>query len=103
MTTAKGGQPAFIINEKMLGQIETLAGYGLTVPQIAAVIGCDERTFRRKKKDEEAVLSAFEKGKAKAQGMIGKSLFEKAKAGSETAYHLVGENQGWPHRAQADC
>ena len=75
----------FIVDDKILGQIENLAGYGLTVPQIAAIIGCSDRCFRGKKANEDRVLSAFEKGKAKAQGIVGKSLFERAKAGSETA------------------
>lgn len=85
MAGSKGGRPPFEITEKVVAQIEQLAGYGLTIRQIAAVIDCDERTLYRRKADEEAVLSAFEKGKAKAQGIIGKSLFERAKAGSETA------------------
>lgn len=78
-------RPRFEITPKMIAQIEQLAGYGLTVPQIAAVIGCDERTFRLKKATEETVFAAFQKGKAKAQGLIGKSLFEKALKGDTSA------------------
>ena len=77
---SKGGRPPFEITEKVIAQIETLAGYGLTVVQIAAVIGCSEATLHAKKNDE-AVFGAFTRGRARAEAMVGKSLFEKAKAG----------------------
>lgn len=85
MSKGKGGRPRFVLDDKALSQIETLAGYGLTIPQIASVLGCDPATLHRRKADEEAVLQAFTRGRAKAEGMIGKSLFEKAKSGDVQA------------------
>jgi hypothetical protein len=77
----KGGRPPFEVTEKVIAQIEQLAGYGLTIPQIAAVIGCSAATLERRKADADTVLTAFTRGRARAEAMIGKSLFEKAKAG----------------------
>lgn len=74
-------RPKFEITAKALQQIETLAGYGLTLAQIAAVIGTSEATLKRNKLEEASVLSALEAGRAKAQGIVGKSLFERARAG----------------------
>lgn len=80
-----GGRPPIEITDQMIRQIEVLAGYGLTEAAIAHVIGVDPRTFRRRKEDEERVLSALEKGKAVAEGVIGKALFQRAQAGDMTA------------------
>lgn len=55
------------------------------MPQVAAVIDVPERTLRRRKKDSEIVLAAFEKGKAVAASKIGRSLFERAIGGDATA------------------
>lgn len=80
MAASKTGRPSFELTEKVVAQIEQLAGYGLTVGQIAAVIGCGESTLHHKKV-EPRVSAALEAGRAKAQGIVGKALFEKAKAG----------------------
>ncbi len=73
------------ITDKMLGQIETLAGYGLSLAQIAAVIGISEGSLVKKKTDEERVSKVLEAGRAKAQGRVGKSLFERAVEGDVAA------------------
>ncbi len=73
------------ITDKMLGQIETLAGYGLSLAQIAAVIGISEGSLVKKKTDEERVSKVLEAGRAKAQGRVGKSLFERAVDGDVAA------------------
>ncbi len=73
------------ITDKMLGQIETLAGYGLSLAQIAAVIGISEGSLVKKKADEVRVFRVLEAGKAKAQGRVGKSLFERAVEGDVAA------------------
>lgn len=78
-------RPRFELTENHLRQIKALAGYGLTMPQVAAVIDVPERTLRRRKKDSEIVLAAFEKGKAVAASRIGSSLFERATTGDVTA------------------
>lgn len=75
------GRPPFTLGAKELRQIEALAGYGLTEAAIAHVLGCAPSTFRAKKKTAEQVAAAMARGKAKAEGIVGKALFKKAKGG----------------------
>lgn len=74
-----------IITDEMLGKIEMMAGWGLSLTQIAAVLGISERTLLIKKTNESRVNAALEAGKAKAQGRVGKSLFERAVEGDVAA------------------
>jgi hypothetical protein len=67
----------------MLRQVEELAGYGLTMAQIAAVLGFSERTLHNKKTDE--LVAALQRGKAKAAAIVGKALFVRAKEGDVPA------------------
>jgi hypothetical protein len=71
------------LDENALRQVEELAGYGLTMGQIAAVLGFSERTLHNKKTDE--LVAAIQRGKAKAAAIVGKSLFGRAKDGDVPA------------------
>ena len=71
------------LDENMLRQVEELAGYGLTMAQIAAVLGFSERTLHNKKTDE--LVAALQRGKAKAAAIVGKALFVRAKEGDVPA------------------
>lgn len=71
------------LDENALRQVEELAGYGLTMGQIAAVLGFSERTLHNKKTDD--LVAAIQRGKAKAAAIVGKSLFGRAKDGDVPA------------------
>jgi hypothetical protein len=73
------------ITDEMLRQVEELAGYGLRLDQIGAVIGFSERTMHRKKDENEALEAAIQRGKAKASAVVGKALFGRAKDGDVPA------------------
>jgi hypothetical protein len=62
-------------------QVEALSGYGLPIDQIAILIrdGIDADTLRKHFAHE------LIQGKAKANGQIGKTLFQKAISGDTTA------------------
>jgi len=62
-------------------QVEALSGYGLPIEQIAVLVreGIDTDTLRKHFSTE--LLS----GKAKANGQVGKTLFQKVMAGDTTA------------------
>jgi len=81
----KGGRPRIQITDEMIRQIEALAGYGLSQEEIASVIGVTPSTFSRRKTDTARVLQAIKDGKARASALVGKSLFDAAKAGNMTA------------------
>lgn len=94
-----------IITDEMIGKIEMMAGWGLSRRQIAAVLGFSEASFSRKKIDEERVLTALEAGKAKAQGRVGKSLFERAVEGDVAAirwYEMTRAGRTAEARLQGD-
>lgn len=81
----KTGRPPFEVTPAMLVQMETMAGLGLTVDQIADVLGTSERTLFRRKAQQDAVLAAWKRGRAKAQLAVGEALFKKAKTGDVPA------------------
>jgi hypothetical protein len=62
-------------------QVEALSGYGLPIEQIAVLVrdGIDTDTLRKHFAQE--LIS----GKAKANGQVGKTLFQKVMAGDTTA------------------
>ena len=75
------GRPAFDPTEAERRQVEALSGYGLPIEQIAVLVrdGIDSDTLRKHFREE--LIS----GKAKANGQIGKTLFQKAMGGDTTA------------------
>lgn len=81
----KGGRPPFEIDDAMLSRIESLAGYGISISKIAHIIGCSPATLYEKKKADPRVSGAIEAGKAKAEGLVGQRLFQKALTGDMAA------------------
>ena len=75
------GRPAFEPTDAERKQVEALSGYGLPIDQIAVLVrdGIHIDTLRAHFSTE--LLS----GKAKANGQVGKTLFQKAMAGDTTA------------------
>lgn len=75
------GRPAFSPTDAERKQVEAMSGYGLPIEQIAVLVrkGIDADTLRKHFADE---LIA---GKAKANGQVGRTLFQKAMGGDTTA------------------
>jgi hypothetical protein len=75
------GRPAFAPTDKERQQVEALSGYGVPIEQIAVLVreGIHVDTLRAHFQNE--LIS----GKAKANGQIGKTLFQKAMGGDTTA------------------
>jgi hypothetical protein len=73
------------LDDNALRQAEELAGYGLSAEQIAAVLGFSQRTLRRKKNEDDALMAALARGRAKAAAIVGKALFSRAKDGDVPA------------------
>jgi hypothetical protein len=75
------GRPAFEPTNAERKQVEALSGYGMPIDQIAVLVrdGIHIDTLRAHFSTE--LLS----GKAKANGQIGKTLFQKAISGDTTA------------------
>ena len=75
------GQPPFQPTDAERKQVEAMSGYGLPIEQIAVLVrnGIDTDTLRKHFAQE--LIS----GKAKANGQVGKTLFQKAMAGDTAA------------------
>ena len=75
------GRPAFVPTNDERKQVEALSGYGLPQDQIAILIrgGIHIETLR------EHFATELIAGKAKANGQIGKTLFQKAMNGDTAA------------------
>jgi hypothetical protein len=75
------GRPAFEPTDAERKQVEALSGYGLPIEQIAVLVrdGIDTDTLRKHFAQE--LIS----GKAKANGQVGKTLFQKVMAGDTAA------------------
>ena len=75
------GRPGFQPTDAERKQVEAMSGYGLPIEQIAVLVrgGIDTDTLRKHFAQE---LIA---GKAKANGQVGKTLFQKAMGGDTTA------------------
>lgn len=80
----KDGAPTKLTPEK-INHIEMLAGIGLTIKQICLVTDIAESTLHLNNHANRELHGALERGKAKAQGTIGKALFKKAEAGDVNA------------------
>lgn len=75
------GRPAFEPTDAERKQVEALSGYGLPIEQIAVLVrdGIHVDTLRSHFANE------LVSGKAKANGQVGKTLFQKVMAGDTTA------------------
>ena len=61
-----------------IDQIKTMAGLGLKVEQMAAILGMSKKTFERRMKDTPGANDALEKGRATASFQVTKKAYEMA-------------------------
>lgn len=67
------------ITDKLLKQVETLAGFGLTDDNIALVIGISEGTLKRRFREE------LDRGRALAKATVAQTAFKMATSGKQPA------------------
>lgn len=68
-----------------LKQIETMAGLGLNVSQMAAILGMSKKTFERRMKDTKGANDALEKGRSAAALNVTKTAYSLAVSGKTPA------------------
>jgi len=75
------GRPAFVPTDAERKQVEALSGYGLPIDQIAVLVrdGIHVDTLRAH------FATELVSGKGKANGQVGKTLFQKAMGGDTAA------------------
>ena len=72
------GRPRKIFTDAELRSIGVMAGYGMPIAHISAILGVCESTLYRNKKLVPVVGEAYNRGAARARLSIAKTLFEKA-------------------------
>lgn len=73
------------LTPEQVKQIETMAGLGLKVEQMASILGMSKKTFERRIKDTLGASDALEKGRAIAAHQVTKTAYELAKSGKVPA------------------
>ena len=87
------GRPQFEITEDVIKKVESLASQGLTLDQIARVLGICYQTLNEKKKEFSDFSDAIASGQAKGVAAISNALFNNAKKGNTTAQMFYLKNR----------
>ncbi len=99
----KVGRPAIIIDEEICKRAEAYAAQGLTMVQIANVLGIGETTLYEKQQEYSEFSEAIKRGKNKGIATITNALFNKAREGDNTAMIFYLKNQaGWQDRVEKE-
>lgn len=72
---ADRGRPAIVVSDKMLQEVERLAGLGFTQKQIARLLDVSTSTLERWLKRDD-VRSHYDKGRLAAQAVVVQNLFD---------------------------
>ena len=90
---AKAGRPAYEVTEDVIKKVESLASQGLTLEQIARVLGITYKTLNEKNKQFSELSDAIKSGQAKGIATISNALFNNAKNGNITAQIFYLKNR----------
>lgn len=90
-----------IFSDDQIQQVETLSGFCLKVPEIAAVMKISESTFYEVAKRQPQVSEALRQGRAKVKATISQSLIKNAAAGDykSQAFYLARQ-AGWIDKSE---
>ena len=64
-----------------ISKLKTLAGLGMSVENMAHVLGMSKATLERRMNDQEGVAEAIEKGRAEASAAVRSTAFKMATSG----------------------
>ena len=99
----KIGRPEIKITEELCKKAEVYAAQGLTMPQIASVLGMSQTTLYDKKSKFSEFSEAIKRGKDKGIATITNALFNKARRGDNTSMIFYLKNQaGWQDRVEKE-
>ena len=87
------GRPKWEVTPDILKKVETLAAQGLTCEQVARSLGIGPTTFFERQKECPELKEAMDDGRAKGIATISNALFQKAKAGDNTAMIFYLKNR----------
>ena len=94
--------PTFTARE--INQIESMAGLGMNVEQMAHVIGVSKATFDRRQAAQPAVHDAISKGRALASMCVRKTAYQMATSGKCPAMTIfwLKTREGWKEPRDED-
>ena len=81
------------VTEEMIKKAESLAAQGLTMEQIASVLGMGTSTLYFKQEEHPELQEAIKRGRHKGVASITNALFNKAKGGDNTAMIFYLKNR----------
>ena len=89
---------------KQIGQVEALAGVGMTVEQIADYMGCSKSTMDRRIAEDEKLNEALRKGRTRAHGKVLQAAYNMAtdeKHSDFTKFYLRSR-YGWSEKQEIE-
>jgi hypothetical protein len=96
------GRPRKYLKPDELDQLERLAGI-LTIDQIGEYFGFGRTTFFRMRERDPKILERYQKGRARAIGSIGSTVFARARKGDMDAARFYLRTQaGWSEKNVLD-
>ena len=104
---AKAGKPEVIFTEKDLKQIETMSGFGMSLNQMASILGISKSTLDRRiaeNNKSNPINDAIQKGKGSATYNVIRSAYQMAISGhhpSMTMFWLKCRNN-WSELGKAE-
>ena len=99
------GTSRFVVTPKILARVEAIARKGLSMEQIADVLGISRATVFKNKAANKDFADAIRKGQSKGLDTITNALFKAAKGGNITAQIFYLKNRGpdaWKDRTYID-
>ena len=92
----RGGRPKFEITPEICEQVENLSAQGLTVDQIASVLGVSRQTIYERQNEYPEFSDALKRGRGKGVANVTNALYTKAVDGDNTAMIFYLKNRaGW--------
>ena len=99
----KVGKPEIKIDEEFCKKAESLSAQGLTMNQIANVLGIGESTLYEKQNKYPEFQESIKRGRDKGIATITNALFNKAREGDNTAMIFYLKNRaGWKDRLETE-
>jgi len=99
------GTSRFIVTPRILARVEALARKGLSMDQIARVLGVDRSTVFKNKKNNADFADAIKNGQAKGVANVTNALYKAAMGGNITAQIFFLKNRdmaAWQDKRHID-
>jgi len=103
-TKRKVGRPKFEITEAIMKKAEDYAAKGLTIDQIAAVLGISDATIYERQQEYPDFYDALKRGRATGIANVTNALYEKATVDKDLGAQVfyLKNRAGWRDRHEVE-